>query len=193
MEGYPLAYEIHEGNKFEGHTMLPIIDAFKAKYKLDKLIVIADSGLLSLSNVKELQEKGYEFILGARIKNESATIKHKILSLKLDDKTSAIIEKEDGTRLIIGYTDRRAKKDKHNRDRGLMKLEQKVKSGKMTQSSINNRGYNKYLKLEGEINISIDHEKFSEDAAWDGLKGYLTNTTLSKDEIISNYGQLWKI
>lgn len=193
LEGYPLAYEIHEGNKFEGHTMLPIIDAFKTRYELDKLIVIADSGLLSTSNVKELQEKGYEFILGARIKNESVSVKNKILSLKLDDKTSAIIKKEDGTRLIVGYTDRRAKKDKHNRDRGLMNLEQKVKSGKMTKSSINNRGYNKYLKLEGEINITIDHEKFAKDAAWDGLKGYLTNTSLSKDEIIGNYSQLWKI
>ena len=193
LDGYPLAYEIHEGNKFEGHTMLPIIDAFKARYELNKLIVIADSGLLSSSNVKELQEKGYEFILGARIKNESVSVKNKILSLNLDDKTSAIIKKEDGTRLIVGYTDRRAKKDRHNRDRGLMKLEQKIKSGKLTKSSINNRGYNKYLKLEGEINITIDQEKFATDAAWDGLKGYLTNTTLSKDEIIANYGQLWKI
>lgn len=26
--GYPQAYEIFEGNKFEGHTMLPVIDAF---------------------------------------------------------------------------------------------------------------------------------------------------------------------
>jgi len=193
LEGYPLAYEVHEGNKFEGHTMLPIIDAFKAKYELNKLVVIADSGLLSSSNVKELQKKGYEFILGARIKNESVSVKNKILSLKLDDKTSAIIRKEDETRLIIGYTDRRAKKDKHNRDRGLMKLEQKVKSGKLTKSSINNRGYNKYLKMYGEINISIDHDKFAKDAAWDGLKGYLTNTSLSKEEIIANYGQLWKI
>ena len=74
VEGYPLAYEIHEGNKFEGHTMLPIIDTFKDKYDLDKLVVVADSGLLSSSNVKELQEKGYEFILGARIKNESKSI-----------------------------------------------------------------------------------------------------------------------
>lgn len=32
--GYPLAYEIFEGNKFEGHTMLPIIDAFKLKFIL---------------------------------------------------------------------------------------------------------------------------------------------------------------
>ncbi|MCW3808122.1 IS1634 family transposase [Plebeiibacterium marinum] len=193
VEGYPLAYDIHEGNKFEGHTMLPIIDAFKNKYDLRKLVVVADSGLLSSSNVKDLQEKGYEFILGARIKNESKSIKEKILALNLEDKSSAVIPKTDGTRLIVGYTEKRAKKDKHNRQRGLMKLEQKIKSGKLTKSSINNRGYNKYLQLEGDVNISIDHEKFEEDASWDGLKGYLTNTTLTKQEIICNYGQLWKI
>lgn len=192
-EGYPLAYEVHEGNKFEGHTMLPIVDTFKDKYNIDKLIVVADSGLLSSANIKELLNKGYEFILGARIKNESELIKKQILSLNLADKTSEVIQKEDGTKLIVGYTEKRAKKDKHNRERGLMRLEQKIQSGKLTKSSINNRGYNKYLKLEGKVNISIDHDKFTQDAAWDGLKGYLTNTELSKQEIISNYSQLWKI
>ena len=34
--GYPLAYDVFEGNKFEGHTMLPIIDAFKNKYNLNQ-------------------------------------------------------------------------------------------------------------------------------------------------------------
>lgn len=75
IDGYPLAYEIHQGNKFEGHTMLPIINAFKTKYNLDRIIIVADSGLPSSSNIKELREKGYEFILGARIKKESESIK----------------------------------------------------------------------------------------------------------------------
>lgn len=193
LNGYPLAYEIHQGNKFEGHTMLPIIDAFKEKYDLDKLVVIADSGLLSTSNVEELQDKGYEFILGARIKNESEQIKNKILALQLEDRSSQFIDKEDGLKLVVGYTKNRAKKDRYNRERGLQKLEQRIKSGKLTKSSINNRGYNKYLKLEGDVNICIDHAKYNQDAAWDGLKGYLTNTDLSKEDIINNYGQLWKI
>lgn len=70
IDGYPLAFDVFEGNKFEGYTMLPVLNAFKAKYKLDKLVIIADSGLLSSQNITELQNKGYEFILGARIKNE---------------------------------------------------------------------------------------------------------------------------
>ncbi len=72
-------------------------------------------------------------------------------------------------------------------------MEKKLKSGKLTKSNINNRGYNKYLKMDGEVKISIDKEKFNQDGKWDGLKGYITNTNLTKDQIIENYGHLWKI
>jgi transposase len=108
--GYPLAYEIFEGNKFEGHTMLPVLEAFKKKYNLNKLVIIADAGLLSGANIDELQEKQYEFIIGARIKNESREIQQKILALHLQNGQSTVIEK-DNMRLIITYTDSRARKD----------------------------------------------------------------------------------
>ncbi|WP_449240110.1 IS1634 family transposase [Emticicia fluvialis] len=191
--GYPLAYEVFEGNKFEGHTLLPVLDRFKEKYKLDKLVVVADAGLLSTNNMELLQQKGYEYILGARIKTESPTIKNRILALGLQNGESAFIEKNANVKLLVSYSDARSKKDAHNRKRGLDKLEKQIKSGKLTKTSINNRGYNKYLKLEGSIQISIDKEKYSADSLWDGLKGYMTNTKLSKDEVIENYGYLWQI
>jgi len=193
IDGYPLAFDIFEGNKFEGHTMLPILDAFKEKYKLDKLVIVADSGLLSNQNIEYLQQKGYEFILGARIKNEPKKLKDKIVALELKNGESKTIKRTDGLKLIISYSDKRAKKDKHNRDRGLQRLEKQIKSGKLTKSNINNRGYNKYLKMDGDIKISIDKTKYELDAKWDGLKGYITNTSLNKSEIIENYGHLWKI
>jgi transposase len=190
--GYPLAYDIFEGNKFEGHTMLPVLDAFKEKYKLEQLVIIADSGLLSNANVEELQEKGYGFILGARIKNEKKQIQKQILALHLKNGENAVIEK-DGLKLIVTYSDSRARKDSQNREKGLRKLEKRIKTGKLTKSSINNRGYNKYLKMDGEVNIEIDYTKYNADAAWDGLKGYISNARLEKDEIIENYGHLWQI
>ncbi len=127
IDGYPLAFDVFEGNKFEGHTMLPILDTFKQKHDLEKLVIIADNRLLSSQNIKELQEKGYEFILGTSIKNESNEIKEKILSLKLKNGESKIIEKTDDLRLIISYSDKRAKKDKNNRERGLKRLGKKIK------------------------------------------------------------------
>jgi transposase len=190
--GYPLAYDIFEGNKFEGHTMLPVLDKFKEKYKLDQLVIIADSGLLSNANIEELKEKGYEFILGARIKNEKKQIQEQILALRLKNGESAFIEK-DGLKLIMTYSDSRAKKDCQNREKGLRKLEKRIKTGKLTKSSINNRGYNKYLKMDGEVNIEIDYTKYNADAAWDGLKGYISNARLEIDDIIENYRHLWHI
>lgn len=191
--GHPLAYEIFEGNKFEGKTMLPIIEAFRKRYKLNKLVVIADAGLLSGDNVERLISGGYAFILGARIKNESETIKTQILSLDLQDGQSTIINKSNGLKLIVSYATARALKDQYNRKRGLQKLENYLKAGKLSKKHINNRGYNKYLKLEGEITLSIDYDKFNQDARWDGLKAYITNTELPKEKIISHYKSLWQI
>lgn len=193
IEGYPLAYEIFEGNRFEGHTMLPVIDAFKSRYELSKMVIIADSGLLSGKNISDLQAKKYEYILGARIKNETDLIKQNILQLKLNNGESAIIKKDKNTRIIISYSEARARKDKNNREKGLKRIEKQIKSGRLTKSSINKRGYNKYLILEGEARVSINREAYEADGKWDGLKGYITNTNLSKDEIIENYGHLWKI
>jgi transposase-like protein len=100
---------------------------------------------------------------------------------------------EVNSRIIISYSDARAKKDAANRKRGLEKLEKNLAKGKLTKQHINNRGYNKYLKLEGDVTISIDKQKYKADAKWDGLKGYSTNTKLTKDQIIENYSHLWQI
>lgn len=190
--GYPLAYDIFEGNQFEGYTMLPIIDSFRSKYDLKQLVVVADSGLLSAKNIEELQSKNYEFILGARIKNESKAIQEKILSMNLKSGESKIIKKGD-LKLMITYSDIRARKDKYNREKGLRKLEKRVRTGKLTKTNINNRGYNKYLKFEGEIKVIIDKEKFEQDEKWDGLKGYLTNAKMRTETILENYNHLWRI
>lgn len=191
--GYPLAYDIFEGNKFEGHTLLTVIDTFCKKYNLIKFTVIADAGLLSTENIDMLISSGYEFIIGARIKNEGRELQKKILSTTFKDGESKVFKKNKTTRLIVSYAQKRAVKDNHNRERGLKKLEKQLGRGRLTKNHINNRGYNKYLKIEGTAEISIDYEKYKTDARWDGLKGYVTNSQLSKEAIIENYKQLWQI
>ena len=191
--GYAIGYEIFEGNIFEGHTLIPFIEKITGKFNLGKPIIVADCGLLSRSNIVALEERNYEYIIGARLKNEPEKIKKKILASKLVDGDRIAIEKPSNTRLIITYANNRAAKDEHNRKRGLQRLEKQIKSGKLTKSSINNKGYNKYLKLDGEISIEIDYEKFKQDSVWDGLKGYITNTKISDKEVIENYKNLWHI
>jgi transposase len=191
--GYPLAFEIFEGNKFEGHTIMPVVDAFKSKYNLEKLIIIADAAMLSKKNITELIEKDYEFILGGRVKSESDKIKNKILLHRFNDGQSILIKRDDNTRIIVGYSLSRAKKDAHNRKKGLKKLEKLIQNQRLTKKHINNRGYNKYLRLEGNLKVTIDYEKFNTDSCWDGLKGYITNSQLKKEEVIEHYKHLWQI
>ena len=131
--------------------------------------------------------------MGARIKNETKIIKQQILESTLKENEYKIIKKDQTKRLIITYSNSRAAKDEHNRKRGLQRLEKQIKSGKLTKENINNKGYNKYLKMKGEIKIEIDYDKFNKDKQWDGLKGYLTNTKLKPKQIIDNYKNLWQI
>jgi transposase len=191
--GYPLDYEMFEGNKFEGHTMLPVIESFKNKHQLERLIIVADAGLMSNKNIEQLIENNYEFIIGARIKNETQELQQQILSHSLQDGESISLNRTGNSRLIVSYSSSRAKNDEYNRKRGLTKLEKAIEKGKLTKQHINNKGYNKYLKLTGNLSIEIDYEKYATDKKWDGLKGYVTNTQLDKDKIIDHYKQLWQI
>ncbi|MBL1215840.1 MAG: IS1634 family transposase [Ignavibacteriae bacterium] len=190
---YPIGYEIFEGTRFEGHTLIPILEGFKKRFNLDNPIVVADAGLLSKDNIDSLVKNGYQYILGARIKNETNKVKQQIEKLKLKAEEISLIKKDKNTKLYISYSEKRAGKDKFNRERGLKRLENNLSKGRLTKSHINNRGYNKYLQIDGELEIKIDYEKFEKDEKWDGLKGYLTNTNLKGKEVIENYNNLWKI
>ena len=193
--GYPIGYDIFEGNTFEGHTLIPILKSIQAKYGFVKPIVIADAGLLSKDNIEKLKEEKYEFIIGARIKNESDLIKKEILekAIGITDGENFSLEKSDQTKLVISFSDKRKRKDEHNRKKGIKKLNQKIRFGHLTKASINNRGYNKFLSLTGEIEVVMNEKKILEDEKWDGLKGYITNTMLKPKEVIENYRHLWQI
>jgi transposase len=169
-----------------------VVDHFSKKYRSQHLTVVADSGLLSKKNIELLKDRNYKYILGARIKNEPESIKKQILSLELKDKEYAEVQKEQ-QRLIINFKEQQARKDSHNRRRGLERLENRVKSGKLNKTHINNKGFNKYLKIEGKVDIMIDYKKFEEDAKWDGLKGFATNTDLPAKQVIEQYNELWTI
>lgn len=192
--GYPIGYDIFEGNTYEGKTLVPILQNFRKKYGFNKPIVVADAAMLSGATMKELIKEKYTFIIGARIKNENNLIKKEILEKSIDIKDGQVFEiLKENTRLIVSYSDKRARKDAHNRDKGLKKLREKVKSGVLTKTSITNRGYNKFLSISKDVSVEIDEAKIKDDQKWDGLKGYVTTSKLSVDEIIKNYSHLWQI
>lgn len=61
--GDPLAYSIHEGNKYEGHTMLPAVVGFVKQFALKDFVVVADSGLMNEDNVDTLDKTVADILL----------------------------------------------------------------------------------------------------------------------------------
>lgn len=190
--GYPIGYQIFEGNTSETKTLIPILEAFQKKFDIDRPVIVADAALLSQKNIDALRENKYEYILGGRLKNETGTIKEKVITLKVEQGKPKELKSRNG-RLIVSFSSKRAHNDKKNREKGLKRLEKKVRSGRLSKEHINNRGYNKYLKLSGDVNITIDYKKYEADGVWDGLKGYVTNTNLSRSKVIGYYSQLWQV
>jgi transposase len=191
-DGYPLSYSIFNGSQFEGRTMIPIIDDFVQRFNLGDFVVVADSGLMSKSNLSLLESGNYKYIIGARIRNESIPIKEWILSLEKQEDVFHEIKKESN-RLIIGYSEKRAKKDQYNRQKGVERLKKTFKSGKITKENINKRGYNKLLEISEDVEVVLNENKIKEDQKWDGLKGYITNTNLPRKEVYQQYSSLWII
>ncbi|MDD6738077.1 MAG: hypothetical protein PUE03_07875 [Prevotella sp.] len=125
---------------------------------------------MSKRNIQLLEDAGYKYIIGARIHTESEAVKKWILSLGKEDGKYHERKHGDNARLIIGYSTDRAKKDAHNREKGVARLRKSYASGKITKTSVNKRGYNKFLEISKDVDVVISDDKIAEDAKWDGLK-----------------------
>ena len=150
-DGYPLSYSIFNGAQYEGRTMIPIIDDFILRFNIKDFVVVADSGLLNKTNVDLLRQAGYKYILVARIKKEPADIVEWMLAQEKVSGTYHEYHRKNGERLIVGYSEQRAKKDAHNREKGIDRLRKAYSSGVLTKASINRRGYNKFLVTKGNL------------------------------------------
>jgi transposase len=192
-DGYPLSYSLFNGAQYEGRTMIPIVEDFVKRFNLNDFVIVADSGLMNKTNIALLESGNYKYIIGANIKNETEEIKKWILSIDKVEGAFHELGKLPKSRLIIGYSEKRAQKDKYNRDKGVKRLKTAYKSGTLTKENMNKRGYNKFLEISDNIKITINQKKIQEDEKWDGLKGYLTNTKLPAKEVYEQYCGLWVI
>lgn len=115
--GFPIYYDIFKGNTYEGKTMIPIISSLKKKYKIDKFMVIADAGMLSENNLKELGKEQIDYVVGSRVKNLNLH-QARAISEALNQTDKKIIRQGN---VIYEYLTKRARKDKTDNDKQIEK------------------------------------------------------------------------
>ena len=212
-EGMPLWYQTYPGNTWEGHTFKDFISNWKKLHKnAASGVVVADCGMFSKCNLQELRENDLYYVLGCPLKKLSEKEKEKILDRNEYDKLSfgeepllyRVLECADGSRVLATWSDSRARKNAHDRQKQLDHLMKKLEKSKVgsvgADSIIGNRGTKKYLKLlEGESpnNYVLDEEKISSEARWDGLRAVRTDLPLTTQdeirEVLNHYHSLWRI
>jgi transposase len=203
--GLPVAYETFEGNIYEGSTLIPSLMALRKKYKIDRVIVVADSGLINKHNVEQIAAAGMEYVIGARLKNSSQAIINKALSQKdyenisdgvrgklhffIDKKT----QKPTGHKLMFYHSQDRERKDAYDRDKAIKKISKQI--GQKAKSKLSGALRKSYVTLSQEDSvIGIDEDKIKEIAQFDGYFTIQTNIKNSNpSDILQYYSGLWQI
>ena len=194
--GFPLAVEAFEGNKAETATMLPTLTAFMAAHRLTDITVVADAGMLSENNKKEIEAAGLGFILGNRIGHIPYVVQEW-------HEQNPDTEVPDGLTLtqpwpgspnstrrdqVIYYQYRadRARRTRRGIDEQIGKAEKAV-AGKVPVKR------NRFITLAGG-DKSVNRELEQKARALAGWKSYITNITAPTSEfVIGAYHQLWHI
>ena len=194
--GFPVSYEIFEGNTFEGDTFLPSILEFKKKYNVKKLTIVADAAMISFDNIKKLKERKLKYIVGARLANIPLTVMKKISEelAAIDGKTGRI-HTNKGT-LIYDFSANRYKKDKREMGKQVIKAERLVEKNTEGRRT-------KFLKLktsnkkkDAPKTYELNSKLVEKAKLLLGIKGYYTNLTGKKASnkiIVYHYHSLWHV
>ena len=184
-DGFPLSFSVFPGNKFEGHTLIPVLSTLQAKYQISTLTVVADSAMISQENIKSLKAAKLSFIVGARFGYlDLATVTTINQKLKSTDRATMRLPWNNGF-LICDFSSKRYTKDKSDTEKQISKAQQVLDGKRPT----------KRLKfLTGEKTTQTLNQKLIERTKllW-GIKGYFTDLSLPNEKIIDHYHNLWQV
>ena len=159
-EGLPLGYELFPGNTYEGGTLLSAVNELSRVYDVSETFVVADRALFTKSNLQAMDERGIGFIVSAKLRTMKQEVKEEILGdvqneLKKEESLKDWIREYDyeGKRLIVHYSQKRANKDRRDRQRLIERLEKKMKGQDKSKDKkikvselVSNRGTKKVLE-----------------------------------------------
>lgn len=217
LDGNPIGYDLFPGNTFDGNTLLDALAALKQRFSIRKLIFVADKAINSKRNLHLIRQEGYDYIVSSRLKNSPQKIKNEIFSAEGYQCISPSDKVEEATfkykiipdhkvafkdekkashafcdNLIITWSDKRARRDRKERERQIEKAQKMIEKQKTLNGK---KGYQRFIATEGAKKVvGLNDEKIAEDASWDGYYGIQTSTTeLDATEVVEAYQQLWKI
>jgi transposase len=204
-KGQPICCEMWPGNTADVTTLLPIVERLKKRFKIGRICIVADRGMISADTIAALESPGNKipYILGTRMRKVKK-IKERVLShpgsyrevrseSSNPKKPAPLKVKQveiDGCRYIVCVNARQQRKDAADRQAIVEALAEQIKKG--PKSLVGNKGFRKYVKIE-KGSTSIDESKVKYEARFDGKWVLQTNTALSAEVVALKYKELWRV
>ncbi len=200
-EGLPVGFEIFSGKTSENKTLQQAVENLSKRYNVSHCTIVCDRGMLSGANL-DFAERTKEmfFIVGEKLRKLPQKYHDLIFDKASYRKEGERLIKEiphptrEKARLILSYSEPRAKKDKSDRERLLKKLQKKLdKKQVKPEQLISNRGVKKFVSVTGG-SVTFNREAIAKDEKWDGFLGIVTNhPTLKDEEVLYQYKGLWQV
>lgn len=212
--GFPLEIHAFEGSKAETHTIVPVIKAFQDRHGVADMVVVADAGMLSATNLQAIDDAGLRFIVGSRVTKAPADLAkhfhwngtHHQDGTTVDTITmraTAPVKERITTRAepvwdperdlkqwraVWQYRRKRALRDQHTltaqRNRAIAIIDGETKPKKAR------------FITEKAGTRSLDEAAYQRAMDLVGWKGYVTNipaTIMPAVEVIGSYHDLWHV
>jgi len=195
-DGMPIAHHVFPGNTADTEAFKEAVTDLKKRFHIQKVIVVGDRGMMGKKTLELLNELGFEYILGVRmrnIKNGIDLIQSAVPYQEIPGQKNLKIKEIDHPegRYIVCLNEEEAKRDKLVREQIEEKLKNKLdKYG--VKELIGNSEYRRYLDIDKE-SAEISEEKLQKAKVYDGIYILRTNTRLSAEEITKAYKDLWQI
>jgi len=197
-EGLPIAHEVFEGDEADKATVVKTIDDLKRRFRLKRVIFVADRGMVSKTNLDYIEKQGFSYIvtLKKRRLNEAkeaidatlADLEEKRKSYEEEKKEELLFSEyrgEDGARYLVCLNPEKKRDDEIYREGRIDKGKKKLEKIKHSVETGQLKDREKILKRATLALDKTNRKYFHYSSSKDGLFSYsLRRKVLQEEEIL---------
>jgi len=206
VEGCPICCEMWPGNTADVTTLVPIVKRMRERFRLREITVVADRGMVSQKTLEALEgsDPPVGYIIGVRMRRQKEVNLSVLRSRKqwleiVPERSNAkdpapLKIKEvwvENRRYVVCLNEEERRKDAHDREAIVAHLKEQLRQG--DKSLVGNKGYRRYLKVQGDHHFAIDEKQIKTEARYDGLWVLRTNTLYNAETVAHVYKALWTV
>jgi hypothetical protein len=203
-DGRPICCAMWPGNTTDVKTLIPIVHGLYRRFGIVKVCIVADRGMISQETVDDLDQQGWPYILGARLR-KCREVRDQVLGDRgrfrvvhpksADPKDPAPLKVKEvtvaGRRYVVCVNEDEAHQDRADREAIVAGLREQLHRG--DKSLVGNKGYRRFLKVEGPGHFAVDEAKIVAEARYDGTWVLRTSTKLPAAEVALQFKRLWTL